>query len=301
MHQIGLVLAFLFLGVALRLSGVLPPSTTKALSGWVINIALPAAAISSVHNIEPQDDWWLAASMPWIGVAVAAAIVLPVCKVMRWTRQRAGALLLMTGWGSTAFVGLPMIEALAGQEWLGLGLVVDLFGSDLALSTVGIAVATVAARGRLHLRPVVTRVMTFPPLLALLIALATDHLDRPGWVSGTVDGLAATLTPVALTAVGFRLRADHIAGRLTPLAFGLGVRLLVVPASVMALYAFLGDLGDPVAKVAVLQMAMPPMVGASIIAIDHDLEPDLVAPLTGIGIPLALLTAWGWWALAAAL
>jgi hypothetical protein len=36
-----------------------------------------------------------------------------------------------------------------------------------------------------------------------------------------------------------------------------------------------------------LEMAMPPMLGASIIAIDHDLEPDLVALLIGIGVPLS--------------
>lgn len=301
MHQIALILGWLVLGVLLRLSGRLPPSTTKILSGWVINVALPAAAISSVHNVDPRDDWWLAAAMPWIGIAVAAAVVLPLCRVRGWSRQRAGALLLLTGWGSTAFVGLPMIEALAGREWLGLGLVVDLFGSDLSLSTVGIAVAAIAARGRLDWRPVLIRIITFPPLIALLFALATDHLDRPDWITGTVDGLAATLTPIALTAVGFQLRFDRIGGLLGPLAAGLSVRLLVVPAAAVLLYAALGDLGDPVAKVAVLQIAMPAMVGAGIIAIDHDLEPDLVALVVGLGIPLSLLTAWGWWSVVAAI
>jgi malate permease and related proteins len=44
-----------------------------------------------------------------------------------------------------------------------------------------------------------------------------------------------------------------------------------------------------------LEMAMPPMLGATIIAMDRDLEPDLVALLIGIGVPLSMLTAWGWW------
>lgn len=50
-----------------------------------------------------------------------------------------------------------MIEALAGQQWLSLGLVVDLFGSDLSLSTIGIAVAAVAAKDAPEWRPVITR------------------------------------------------------------------------------------------------------------------------------------------------
>lgn len=36
---------------------------------------------------------------------------------------------------------------------------------------------------------------------------------------------------------------------------------------------------------------MPPMPGASIIAIDNDFEPDLVELLFGIDAPLSLLTA----------
>ena len=50
-----------------------------------------------------------------------------------------------------------------------------------------------------------------------------------------------------------------------------------------------------------LEMAMPPMLGASIIAMDHDLEPDLIALLIGIGVPLSMLTAWAWWSLIAVL
>jgi predicted permease len=67
------------------------------------------------------------------------------------------------------------------------------------------------------------------------------------------------------------------------------------------MYLALGRGGDPVAKVAMLEMAMPPMLGASIIAIDNDLEPDLVALLIGVGVPLSVLTAWAWWSVIAVL
>jgi len=62
-----------------------------------------------------------------------------------------------------------------------------------------------------------------------------------------------------------------------------------------AVYLALGELDHPAARVAILEMAMPPMLGASIIAMDHDLEPDLVALLIGIGVPLSILTASAWW------
>lgn len=301
MQEIALILTSLVLGVVLRLTGRMPESTTKVLSGWVINVALPAAALDSVHKVNLRPDWWLAAATPWIGVALAVAVFVPLCRALKWSRQRAGALLLAGGWGNTSFVGLPMIAAFAGEQWLGLGLVIDLFGTYLALSTVGIAIATIASSGRFDVRAVARRIATFPPFLALLIALATNQLDRPEWLEHIIGALMQTLTPIALAAVGFALRLDRISGRLGALTVGLAFRLGVAPLALMVMYLALDRASDPVAKVAMLEMAMPPMLGASVVAMEDDLEPDLVALLIGLGVPLSMLTAWAWWSLIAGL
>lgn len=301
MQEIALILTSLILGVVLRLSGRMPESTTKVLSGWVINVALPAAALDSVHKVTLRPDWWLAAATPWLGVALAVAVFVPLCRALKWSRQRTGALLLAGGWGNTSFVGLPMIAAFAGQQWIGLGLVIDLFGTYLALSTVGIAIATIASSGRFDVRAVARRIATFPPFLALLVALATNQLGRPEWVDHTIGALMQTLTPIALAAVGFALRFDRLAGRLGALSVGLAFRLGLAPLALMVMYLALDRASDPVAKVAMLEMAMPPMLGASVVAMEDDLEPDLVALLIGLGVPLSMLTAWAWWSLIAGL
>ncbi|WGD29998.1 AEC family transporter [Ancylobacter sp. WKF20] len=299
MHEIALILVCLALGVVLRWSGRLPDNAGKVLSGWVINVALPAAALESFHKLTVHPDWWLAAATPWLGVAVAIAVLVPLCRALGWSRGRTGALILGAGWGNTSFVGLPMIAAFAGSQWLGLGIVIDLFGSYLALSTLGLAIAAVASEGRLDLKAVGKRIATFPPFIAILIAFATNHLDRPDWLDQIVTALAATLTPLALAAVGYALRIDRLKHHLAPLSVGLTHRLLLAPALLIGMYAALGDTSDPVAKIAMLEMAMPPMLGASVIAMDNDLEPDLIAALIGIGVPLSMLTAFGWWTLIA--
>jgi predicted permease len=295
MEQIALVLACLAIGVALRISGRLPDNATSVLGGWVINVALPATALHSVHHLTVRDDWWLAAATPWLGVAFAVAVIVPLCRALRWSRQRTGALLLVAGWGNTSFVGLPMIVAFAGGKWLGVGIVLDLCGSYLALSTLGITIASIASSSQVNWRAVAKRVATFPPFLAIIIGFATNSLDRPTWLTQIIGALAQTLTPVAVAGVGYALRVDHIAGRLGPLSVGLGFRLFVAPLALVLMYCALGQAGDPVARVAMLEMAMPPMLGASIIAMEHDLEPDLVALLIGVGVPLSMLTAFGWW------
>jgi malate permease and related proteins len=230
-------------------------------------------------------------------VVFAIAVIVPLGRALRWSRQRTGAVLLASGWCNTAFVGLPMIVAYAGQKYLALGIVIDLCGSYLAVSTLGIAIASLASSSRFNWRAVAKRIATFPPFLAILIAFATNHLDRPIWLSDIIDVLAHTLTPLAMAAVGCALRLDRVAGRLGPLFVGLGYRLLLAPLALVLMYLALDEAGDPAAKVAMLEMAMPPMLGASIIAMEHDLEPDLIALLIGVGVPLSMLTTWGWWSL----
>ncbi len=295
MQQVALIFTCLIIGILLRWSGRLPDTTTKVLGGWVINVALPAAAIRSVHSLSLHSDYWFAALTPWMGAALAILVLVPLCMALGWSRQRTGAIVLVGGWGNTSFVGLPMIAAFAGSQWMGLGIVIDLFGSYLALSTLGLVIATVASSGQFDWRAVLKRVATFPPFIAILVAFATAHIARPEWLTEVVGALADTLTPIALAAVGFALRVDRMSGRLGALVAGLGYRLLLAPLAIVVLYLLLGKSDDPAAKVAMLEMAMPPMLGASIIAMDHNLEPDLVALLIGIGVPLSMLTAWGWW------
>ncbi|MCX5515394.1 transporter [Kaistia algarum] len=301
MHEIVLIVLCLAIGALLRWSGRLPEGANKVLGAWVINVALPAAAIGSLRGIAIDSAWWLAAATPWIGVGLAIVVLVPVCRALGWSRQRTGALLLGAGWGNTSFVGLPMIAAFAGRQWLGLGIVIDLFGSYLALSTLGLAIAAVASSGKLDGRAVAKRIATFPPFIALIVAIATKDLARPDWVTSIVESLSATLTPIALAAVGSALRFDRLAGHLPALGVGLAFRLLLAPLAFVGLYLALGTAGDPVAKVAMLEMAMPPMLGASIIALDHDLEPDLGALLIGIGVPLSMATVWAWWTIIATL
>jgi hypothetical protein len=48
-------------------------------------------------------------------------------------------------------------------------------------------------------------------------------------------------------------------------------------------------------RVTVFEAAMPPMIGASIVAMDHELDPPLLTLMLGVGIPLSFLTLPAWW------
>ena len=55
-------------------------------------------------------------------------------------------------------------------------------------------------------------------------------------------------------------------------------------------------------RVSVIEAAMPPMIGAGIVATQARLDARLVSMMIGLGVPLGLVTACGWhWVCGAAL
>ena len=82
-----------------------------------------------------------------------------------------------------------------------------------------------------------------------------------------------------------------------PLIVGLAFKLVVGPALMLLLFAGVLRAQGQMLSVTVFEAAMGPMIGASIVAMDHELDPPLVTLMVGIGIPLSFLTVPAWWRL----
>ena len=54
-------------------------------------------------------------------------------------------------------------------------------------------------------------------------------------------------------------------------------------------------------RITLFEAAMPPMIGAAIVAMEHKLDPPLITLMVGIGIPLSFLTLPVWHAVLARL
>jgi predicted permease len=201
---------------------------------------------------------------------------------------------LVAGLGNTSFVGLPMIEAYYGRDQLGIGIIADQLGSFMVLSTLGILAATVYSSGNVSPRQMARKILMFPPFQALILALFLRPLPFPAWTVTILEKLGGTLTPLALVSVGFQLRFSGLREVLKPLSAGLAYKLLLGPALIFLLYCTVLGTRGTVIQVTIFEAAMAPMITAGIIAIDHDLKPNLVGMLVGIGIPLSFVTLHFW-------
>lgn len=248
-----------------------------------------------LHDLKVTGDVVLVAAMAWICFGLSAGFFWLLGRWLALPRATVGALILTGGLGNTSFFGLPMIEAYYGHEGLVNGIIADQLGSFLVLSTLGITVAGVYSSGRPSMAEIARRIVTFPPFIALALALMLIPLEYAPWFTTLLKRLGDTLAPLALVSVGLQLRLGHLAGNLRNLAIGLGFKLLLVPLVVYLLYVqLLGAQGQAI-QVTVFEAAMPPMITAAIIASEHDLDPELSTLMVAVGLLLSFVTLSAWW------
>jgi predicted permease len=213
-----------------------------------------------------------------------------------FSRPTTGGLMLTGGLANTSFIGLPMIEAFYGPQFLGLGILIDQLGSYFVLSTLGILVASLYSSGHgINAKAVIRKIALFVPFQAFVLAFLLMPFEYPVWLDDLLKRLGATLVPLALVSVGYQLQLSHVRGKMQPLIVGLAFKLVVGPALMLLLFMVVLLAQGQTLSVTVFEASMGPMIGASIVAMDHELDPPLVTLMVGIGIPLSFLTVPAWW------
>lgn len=281
-------------GLAARLR-LMPEHSFAVINAWVLRIAFPALVLEQVPRLAWEPALVFAALAPWVVIAGALLLIPRLGRRFGWDRGTVGALVMTCGFGNTAFIGLPMIGALAGPEAVGPALIADQLGSFVALSVVGTVAVSLFAGDRIEPREAALRVLRSPPFVALAMALCVRALG--GWppdLASVLHRIGDTLTPMALFSVGLQFRLGAFQGRLAPVAVGLLWKLLLAPLAVVLLAAISGMAGPP-AVAGILQAAQGPMITAGLMAQEHRLAPELVTLITGVGIALSFVTAPLWY------
>ncbi|MEZ4366596.1 MAG: AEC family transporter [Kofleriaceae bacterium] len=283
------------LGAVLGRVGRVPEATAPALTWWVVNVALPAMTLALVPALTADASLWFLVAPQWLGLVGAALLFGALGPRLGWSRPRTGAVILMAGLANTSFVGYPLLEALRGPGALPLGVVADQVGAFVALSTGGLLITAAYAPGvaRGGAGAIVRKLVTFPPLWALVVGLGVGAVGGlPSALHAALLRIGSTLSPLALFAVGLRLRPRVTRDQALPLTLALAWKLALWPAVAWGLGAAAG-VGGAVLTVGVLQAAMAPMITASILAEREQLDPPLARAILAIGIGLSLATVAG--------
>jgi predicted permease len=286
-----LVCSLLFAGYIVRRLERLPENAAEVLNRFVIDICVPATVLRLVPKMTVSASLAVLVIVPWVMVGLAYLCSRVAQRFFALDQSSSTALFLATGLGNTSFLGFPLCSGLLGESSLPFAAVYDQLGSFLILSTVApLALGKVSGGARATPRELARRVLLFPPFIALIVALLP--LPHPAALEPVLTAAAAPLVPLAMFAVGLKLR-------FTPprpvrvFALGLCLKLLLFPCIGWALSRALGAEGM-LFKVAVLESAMPTMITAGALMMAHGVAIELAAAFVSWGLLLSLITVPVW-------
>ena len=297
MSNIILLFLCLFLGFFLRKTKLFPENGHLALNSFVINISLSALSLYYIPKIVLNFQVLFPVMVPWLNIILAVLFFSFLGKKLNWSKSLIGALIMCAGFGNTSFVGIPVIQSLYGESGLKTVMLVDQPGSFVALSTLGITIASFYSGDKIGIAQIIRKIIKFPPFIAFVIAVILNifSIAVPVQIDEVFAKLGATTVPLALVSVGSQLRWQKLHHDSKPLFWGLLFKLILFPTFIFTLYFLILKQRGEMIEISFLESAMGPMVTAAIIASAHRLEPKFCNLILGVGIPLSFLTLTLWY------
>lgn len=301
MENIILIFLCLLVGFVLQRVKDFPANSYKTLNLFVIYIALPALSLYYIPKIDLSIKLLYPIGIAWIGFLIAFLFFSLLGNTLGWSRKLIGCLTLTAGLGNTSFVGFPIIETLFGKKGLETAIIVDQPGSFVVLSTLAIVVASLYSNKEVSFPILIKKIAYFPPFITFLMACAMNicGFDFSDVMQLVFQKLGATVTPVALLAVGLQLKFDRNSKHWQFLGLGLFFKLMLMPAFFYILYVLLLHQHSEMIQISITESAMAPMITGAILASTYGLKPKLSSMMVGFGIPISFITIafWHWFLL----
>lgn len=292
MENFALILLAVIAGYILKHLKLLPKDAPIVLNQFVIYISLPAMILLQIPKLEFSLEMMIPVIISWLVMIITAIITLGLCKLLNFSKEITGSLLLVSILTNSSFMGIPILNAYIGEEALAYVLVYDQLGTFIALATYGTFIASYyASKSNLTLKIIGFKVITFPPFIALILSLFLMGVEYNFVISSVLGSFASTIVPVALVAVGLQLQLKLPSHELKPFSISLGIKLILAPFIAYLISLIFGWNNLP-STVSIFEAGMAPMITAGAIASMAGLAPRLSSAIVGYGILISFITTF---------
>jgi hypothetical protein len=286
--QIMPVFLFVALGYGFK---VFKKDISESLIDFVIYFSLPALALVQIRKLDFNDAVIDVIVISYLAMFCSALLSYLIgSKFLKLEKKVLATFMVVCIFGNTAFVGFSYIESLYSEHELVYALVYDQIGSFVALLTLGmILIAWGSGHEEKKTLTQKLKILLTPPLQAIIFAVLLHGVEFPSYVEGILLKLEATLIPLVTMIVGMKLEIKAFKNYFKESLYALGIKMLLVPlVMLVVLYPFY-DFDATYMKVTFIEIAMPPMTMATVLAIRGGLNKDLAINTLGMGILASFL------------
>lgn len=281
------IAVFLLLGYLFK---VIFQDNSKQLVDFIIFFSLPAIVFSKIYPLE------LNTKILWLILMFNAIIFFNLLlsyligKILKLNRVSLATFIIMATFGNTSFIGFSYIDAFYGQDFIVYGLIYDIFGSFLLLVSIGMMIITWGS-GRVNsVSSIFKSIFLFPPVIVFFVTIFAKNFEVPNFILLTSESIAITLVPMAMIAIGMKLELRNIFSKLHIVTIAVILKMIFVPVLVLFVFKQYFDLNETWVKVTIIEVAMPPMTMAAVLAIKGGLDEKIAINSLVLGVLLSLFT-----------
>ena len=291
-EQIMPVFIFVALGYGFKM---IKHDISESLIEFVIYFSLPALALVKIRELEFNEIILNIILIAYLTMFVAAIVSYCIGKSLKLKRNILATFMVVSIFGNTSFVGFSYVESIFSAKELVYPLVYDQIGSFVALLTIGmVLIAWGSGKEEKTTVKQKFKMMMTPPLIAIIAAVLLHGVTFSAFFEGILIKLEYTLIPLVTMIVGMKLEIKAFKNFFKESMIALGIKMILVPLIMLAiLYSFF-DFSAIWMRVTFLEIAMPPMTMATVLAIRGGLNKDLAINSLGLGILFSFLVIPLW-------
>ena len=263
---------------------------SKQLVDFIIYFSLPAIVFSKIYplSLDTKILWLI---LMFIGIIFFNLFLsYTIGKMMRLSRVTLATFMIMATFGNTSFIGFSYIDAFYGQDYIVYGVIYDIFGSFLLLVSVGMIIITWGSGRKNSVLNISKSIFLFPPMIMFIITIFAKNFEIPKFLIYTSTNLGATLVPIAMIAIGMKLELKHIFTKLHIVTVAVVLKMLIIPIIVLFVFKYFYGIDETWVKVTIIEVAMPPMTMAAVLAIKGGLDEKIAINSLVLGVIVSLFT-----------
>jgi len=284
--QISFLIGLFIVGLVARRRGWLGPPQAGKMLQLVMTVGLPSLFIANVSRIPLHREL---AALPLSAIFVMLTTLVAALLAGRrlgLPRPSLGAFLIC-GMSINASFMFPFVLAAWGQQAFAQLALFDL-GNSLIQSTVLYGAGAIFGGHAVGAKAILRRVLGFPPLWGLVVALAINvsGLQLPAPLTDVLGAVGRTILLLAILAVGIMFDARLI--RSVPVFVAITLRI-VLGFALAALFVQVLGLTGTTRAVVLIASAAPIGFSVMVIANRESLDRELAASAASLSALLALV------------
>lgn len=289
-HSLFAIFTLLAGGYVAKRIGVLKQKQSRALFDFAIIFATPCLIFDKIYHLDFDSSLIVLIFIGFFCTLVAGIFSLIVGKIFNFSKPTLISMFVLSVFGNTLFVGMPVISASFGEKFVGEVIMYDSLSGAIPISVIVPLILAMNSNERVSILKSIKKIIYFPPFVGLVLGLALKNLQIPDFIFAPIRMFGASATPVALFAIGLGLGFVAIKSSYKSTAVVLFAKMIFAPALFICVIKITGILVDKSTITAVLESSMPTATIVCAMVMKAKLDSNLAVSSVAFGLILSMVT-----------